>query len=330
MATIKDIAQMANVSMATVSRILNNDSSLSTSLETKMRVMEAAKKLNYKKTGRSKKSNFTLGIVQWFSAEQEMQDSYYLSVRNGIEDFCLKNSIQIIRVFKSDENYIENLNDVDGIICIGKFSKKDIKSITKITSNTVFLDMEMPDYNVTTFSMDFKDAICKGMDYLLSLGHEKIGFLAGVEVLDENEIVEDERLNAYVSFCRENEMDCDTFLRQGNYSIESGYEMMKNLIDSDEIPTAVVCASDYIAFGAMKAISEKGLKMPEDISIVGFDDASICNYTTPSLTTLHAPAYDMGQYGVNFLYGASNLSISTAVKVKMPCTLVERESCFKL
>ena len=80
----------------------------------------------------------------------------------------------------------------------------------------------------------------------------------------------------------------------------------------------------------MKAINEKGLKMPEDISIVGFDDASICNYTTPSLTTLHAPAYDMGQYGVNFLYGASNLSISTAVKVKMPCTLVERESCFKL
>ena len=57
--------------------------------------------------------------------------------------------------------------------------------------------------------------------------------------------------------------------------------MMKNLIDSDEIPTAVVCASDYIAFGAMKAINEKGLKMPEDISIVGFDDASICNYTTP-------------------------------------------------
>ena len=87
MATIKDIAEMAGVSITTVSRILNNDSSLSTTMETKQKVIDAAK-LNYKKVGRSTKATFRLGIVvQWFSAEQELQDTYYLSVRNGIEDF---------------------------------------------------------------------------------------------------------------------------------------------------------------------------------------------------------------------------------------------------
>ena len=102
---------------------------------------------------------------------------------------------------------------------------------------------------------------------------------------------------------------------------------MSEFIQSKDMPTAVFAASDYIAFGAMKAIKENGLKIPEDISVIGFDDAQICNYTTPTLTTIHAPAYDMGQYGANFLFGATNCSITTPLNVKMPCELVERESC---
>ena len=129
MATIKDIAEMAGVSITTVSRILNNDSSLSTTMETKQKVIDAAKKLNYKKVGRSTKATFRLGIVQWFSAEQELQDTYYLSVRNGIEDFCIKNCIQIVRAFKTDVNYMDYLENINGLICIGKFSKKEVKEL---------------------------------------------------------------------------------------------------------------------------------------------------------------------------------------------------------
>ena len=121
--------------------------------------------------------------------------------------------------------------------------------------------------------------------------------------------------------------DYDKYLKEGQYSIESGYSMMSEFIQSEDMPTAVFAASDYIAFGAMKAIKENGLKIPEDISVIGFDDAQICNYTTPTLTTIHAPAYDMGQYGANFLFGATNCSITTPLNVKMPCELVERESC---
>ena len=141
MATIKDIAEMAGVSITTVSRILNNDSSLSTTMETKQKVIDAAKKLNYKKVGRSTKATFRLGIVQWFSAEQELQDTYYLSVRNGIEDFCIKNCIQIVRAFKTDVNYMDYLENINGLICIGKFSKKEVKELKRISKNIVFLDM---------------------------------------------------------------------------------------------------------------------------------------------------------------------------------------------
>ena len=78
-------------------------------------------------------------------------------------------------------------------------------------------------------------------------------------------------------------------------------------------------ASDQIAFGAMKAIREHDLNIPEDISLIGFDDLEMTRYTAPALTTLHAPAYEMGQYGVNSLFAASNLAIKTTIKVKLPC-----------
>ena len=176
--------------------------------------------------------------------------------------------------------------------------------------------MPVADYSVTSFTLDFEYAVNKAMSYLTKLGHTKIGFLGGREILDTDEVFDDERIKDY-----------DKYLKEGQYSIESGYSMMSEFIQSEDMTTAVFAASDYIAFGAMKAIKENGLKIPEDISVIGFDDAQICNYTTPTLTTIHAPAYDMGQYGANFLFGATNCSITTPLNVKMPCELVERESC---
>lgn len=330
MATIKDIAEMANVSVATVSRILNNDATLKTSLETKQRVIEAAKKLKYKKSSRQTKASFKLGIVQWSSAEQEMKDSYYLSVRRGIEDFCIKNCIQMVRAYKSDMNYTEQIQDVDGIICIGKFGENEIQKLVSISKNIVFLDMSVDNYLGTTFSLDFKMAVNIAMDYLMEKGHKKIAFLGGKEYLEDGIVFHDERKKTYISYCKKHNLEPELYRKEGSYSIESGYDMMNELIREKKIPTAIFAASDHIAFGAMKAIKENGLKIPDDISIIGFDDADICDYTTPGLTTIHAPAYDMGQYGVNFLFADSNLSISTPIKVKMPCRLVERESCKSL
>lgn len=327
MATIKDIAEKAGVSPAAVSRILNNDATLSVSVETKQRVWEVAEELHYHKVRNRKRASFQLGIVQWFSAEQEMQDSYYLMVRQGIEDFCLKNSIPITRAFRSDTNYMEILKDVDGLICIGKFSREEVEEFIRICRNIVFLDMQVEDYNITTLTMDFKHAVNQAMDYLMELGHTKIAFLGGREYAGEQELVDDERKKAYISYMRKKKLEYKPFLIEGSFTSTSGYEMMNELLEKKELPTAVFAASDALAFGAMRAIKEKGLVIPKDISVIGFNDTEMSSFTSPALTTIHAPAYDMGQHGANLIYVTSNLSIDTPLKVKIPCHLIKRESC---
>lgn len=329
MATIKDIAQEAGVSPAAVSRILNNDASLGASEQTKQRVWEAAKKLHYHKKNVNKAA-FCLGIVQWFSAEQEMQDNYYLLVRQGIEDFCVKNSISTVRTFRSDANYMETLKDVDGLICIGKFSKEEVSQFIQICRNIVFLDMPVEDCEITTVTMDFKQAVNLALDYLTKLGHRKIAFLGGVEYTGDKEPVKDERKQAYISYMKKNKLEYKPFIREGSFTTSSGYEMMEQLLKEKELPTAVFTANDALALGAMKAIKDYGLTVPGDISVIGFNDTEMGAYTSPALTTIHAPAYDMGQHGANFLYVSSNLSITTPLKVKIPCYLVERDSCCKV
>lgn len=328
MATIKDIAQAAGISAGAVSRILNHDPTLSVSPETKKRVFSIAQGLNYQKSKSRDKSIFKMGILQWFSAEQEMQDSYYMLVRQGIEDFCQKHSIGIVRAFQSDASSIDTLQDADGLICIGKFSDDEIRKFIDICGNVVFLDMPITDYNITTLTMDFKAAVYEALDYLTELGHKKIAYLGGKEYVGDQELFIDERKQAFLSYMNNHELD-STLIYEDTYSTASGYQMMQDLLKNEDLPTAVFAASDAIAFGAMRAVQEKGLSIPEDISIIGFNDTEMSSYTTPALTTVFAPAYDMGQHGANLIYAASNLNISTPLKAKILCQLVKRESCKK-
>lgn len=326
MATIKDIAQTAGVSAGAVSRILNQDPTLSVAPETKQRVLEAAQKLNYHKFKSKDQSSFKMGILQWFSAEQEMQDSYYLLVRQGIEDFCRKHFLSIVRAFRSDEASIGQLQEVDGLICIGKFSDPEIRKFIQLCPNIVFLDMPVSDYNITTLTMDFKAAVYEALDYLTGLGHTKIAYLGGKEYVGDQELFMDERKQAYLSYLSSHRLTYSR-LYEDAFSTASGYQMMQKLLNEKVLPTAVFAASDAIAFGAMKAIQEKGLSIPKDISIIGFNDTEMSSYMTPALTTIYAPAYDMGQHGANLVYAASNLNINTPLKIKIPCQLITRDSC---
>ena len=331
MATIRDIAKEAGISPGAVSRILNQDETLSVSDATREKVLKIATRVGYSKPARTAqvhKPAFTMGIVEWFTVEEEIADPYYLSARQGIEEFCSKNNIAIVRIFPSDEKEaLEALKNVDGLVCIGKFSDKEIRNFMRLCKNTVFLDMPVDRYRITSLTMDFDQSVRDALHYLTKLGHERIAYLGGQEYVGNHEPVTDLRKKAYIHYMKRHNLDPDTYRMEGSFTAASGYEMMKEMLTHNPRPTAVFAASDAIAIGAMRAVSEEGLSIPKDISVIGFNDVDACKYTTPALTTIHAPAYDMGAHGANLVYVSSNLQIHTPLKAKIPCELIVRESC---
>jgi len=330
MATIREIAAASGVSPAAVSRILNNDPTLSVSEETRKRVILVADEMGYVKKIQNDRACFRMGILQWFSAEQEISDDYYLQIRKGIEDFCVKNMISIIRAYRTDGNYEEILTDIDGLICVGKYSEEDIIKLTDKYPNTVFIDMAVNNSKVTSINVDMKAAAKNALRYLTGLGHKSIAFLGGIEYASGTDIINDFRKKGYIEYMEANNLPYDGLISEGEFNTPSGYESMNRLLDSKKKFTAVLAASDAIAIGAMKAIKDRGLRIPEDISIIGINDTEMSAYTTPALTTMHAPAYDIGQHGANLAFVSRNLNINAPLMATVSCTLIERESCKRI
>ena len=331
MATLKDVAALAGVSVATVSRALNQDPTLSLPQETLDKILHAVQEAGYQKRSRKPKQRIQIGILQWYSLEQEMDDPYYLSMRVGIEQYCLQDSLEIVRIFKSDGNWQELIKNLDGLICIGKFARPEMEQCTELCSKTIFLDMETDRIEFNTISLSFKDAVRDVLEYLRTNGHQKIAFLGGQEVLADSSVYEDCRIRYFLDFARPMGFEYNPWFLIGRYSRESGYEMMKTILENPVRPTAVFCCSDPLAIGALKAIREAGLKIPQDISIVGFDDIEDAAYSLPALTTVHTEPARMGSFAASLVHQMITQSdVLTPFKMVFPCHLVIRESVRKI
>ncbi|MDO4633549.1 MAG: LacI family DNA-binding transcriptional regulator [Eubacteriales bacterium] len=329
MATLKDIAAEAHVSVATVSRILNNDNSLSVTPETRERVLQTAERLNYFKK-KSTSAPMTLGIFQWYSLAQELEDPYYQSIRLGIEAYCSEHKIDVVRAFRSDPNYMEALKGVSALICIGKFTEAEIRAFEAITPNNIFIDMKTSRIFCNTIVLDFAQAVTDAVRYLHDLGHRHIAYLGGREELDSDMIYFEERREAFQRCCRDLQIVWEPYLIEDRFTAESGYQMALELICKKTVPTAVFAASDPIAIGAMRAFTEHGYSIPEDISVLGFDDITMAQFSAPPLTTIHAPAEFMGEYAARFitkLAQEEDPRYRTPVRLMLPCKLTVRSSC---
>ena len=264
---------------------------------------------------------------------EELEDPYYQSIRVGIEKYCANHQIDVIRCFHSDSNYKELLKGVNALICIGKFNETQMESFTSITPNVIFLDMKTARIQSTTICLDFKQAVVDALDYLSKeLGHKKIAYLGGKEYLQDDTIYFEERKETFIQYCEKHDIIYKPYLMEQEFSAESGYVMMSELIKENNLPTAVFAASDPIALGAIRALYENGLKVPEDVSVMGFDDISVACFSTPPLTTIHAPAEFMGEYAAHFICTMAKgefMEYQVPVRLTLPCELKIRKSCIQ-
>ncbi|MED4206722.1 LacI family DNA-binding transcriptional regulator [Neobacillus mesonae] len=330
MATIKDIAKKAGVSIATVSRVLNYDSTLSVSDETKKRIFEVAEELDYKKkTAARKQESGKIALVHWYSEKEELDDLYYMSIRLGVENRCQEQGIQVVRCFQ--DNY-EDLKqeELQGLIAIGKFSDQQVTELQSVCQNIVFVDSSPDEEQFDSVVIDFERATEKVLQYFLDKGHEQIGYIGGREVFkDQTSMIEDPRERAFKHYLAEKELLNESYMYTGIFSVDAGYSLMKKAIQEcgDKLPTAFFAGNDSLAIGALRALLEAGIAVPERVNIIGVNDVSVSKYVFPALSTVKVYTELMGETAVDTLLERIE-GRNTAKKIFIATKLMIRNSSF--
>lgn len=331
--TIRDIAKKAGVSVATVSHVINKTRFVSEELQDKVKkIME---ELDYHPnlmagSLRRKKTN-TIGLII-----PDNSNPLFAELSRAIEDIGFSSGYSVMLCnsaydFKKELEYIRALRSkrVDGLIIIPTTIQSDhINRLIENKLSVVIMDRDVPDVKADTVLLDNFKGTYDATIHLIKLGHRCIGYIDRPFDLPHSL----DRARGCRKALEEHEIKLqENLIVRGGFSYEGGAKAMKVLLEQKPIPTAVLAFNDISAIGAMRAIRDQGLKVPEDISVIGFDDISQCFFTIPRLTTVHFPKYKMAEAASRLLLEKMEGSVSEKrTEVVLPLRLVVRESTAKV
>jgi LacI family transcriptional regulator len=335
--TSRDVAELAGVSQSTVSRVLSSDEDKGfIGKATAERVRAAAQQLGYSpnpiaRALRGQKTNL-IGLVV-----REIADPFFAVLIEAVSTEARKLGLNVVLGHvHSDPNEGLQLTRVldsrqcDGVVLLGDLrdDQKVIDSIVGEGNPVVALCRGKRDRNLLNVNCDNKSGIELILNYLSSNGHTQMTFVDGGWYGDIQE-----RREAFLTYKSDHKMDkCFNWIRAEENSFDGGYRAMQTIIGLNQRPTAVVAADDAMAFGILKAAYDNGIRVPEDLSVTGFDDIPLAGYTVPSLTTIRQPFENMAKRALEILMSQINHpSKKTKVLYElMPPILVIRESTGKL
>ncbi len=326
---IKDVAREANVSVATVSRVLNNVPLVNE--DTKKRVQEAIKKTGYKPNAiarslKMQKTN-TFGIMI-----PDITGPNYTEIVRGVEDICNMYDYHIILCntdsnAKKEETYLDVLieKQCDGIVYIGKGISNELKN--KMIDSKVPLvigAIHDHEYSIPSVTMDNEKAAYDIGKFLINKGHREIGIFSDN---DHNALVAREREEGFKKALREEGLELHKeWEKMGNTTILGGYKMMEDLLKEKRRPTAIVTINDEVALGAMRKAGEEGVNIPKDMSISGFNNYYISKWVRPSITTVAQPMYDIGAICARMLIKMINKEELVSKHIVVDHEIIERET----
>lgn len=336
MASIRDIAKIAGVSPATVSRVLNKDESFSVSEATKQKIFKIAKEHNYTRSNSNRlvKTNtpeVNIIVISALSKEDERNDPYFGAIRLGLEEQATHFHISQLKFTRiSDDNLIEiDLEKYNALILIGSFTEDTLSFLYNSNPNLVVIDDYRYFNDFDVIRNDFEQQTKQILQSLKQQGHKRIAFIGGkINTVDlkgkTKEVFQDIREIAYREWMSSHDLPLGIF--NSEWTIESGIAATKELLASDYHPSALITANDPLAIGAYRVIQQHGLKIPEDISIVSFDDISVSAYLVPSLSSVHPPSEEMGREAIRLILERILFGRTTPVQIILPSHLIRRES----
>lgn len=295
--TIKDVAQKANVSIATVSRVLHNLGGYSD--KTKQKVDQSIKELKYQPNaiarGLINKRTQTIGVLF-----PDVSSAFSSDLLHGIDEFVHDRNYSVM-VCNTDQDgkrtlkYLQLLREkqVDGIIFSSEVLKKEYYDMLESMKIPVVLISSQTDFaNVPYVKVDDYQAAYDAVHYLITKGHRRIAMISGTK---GDPIAGIPRVEGYRKALEAHGITFDSrYLVYGDFLYESGSRAMEAILRKTPEVTAVFAASDEMAIGALSSVTKHGMNVPEDISIMGYDDLRLARMVNPPLTTVRQPLYDIG------------------------------------
>lgn len=333
--TIKDVAQKANVSISTVSRVLSDSPKISE--QTKRHVRKAIKELGYHAnlTARSlvQQSTKTIGIVMKNSSSEALHTTFLPEVLGGITAVTSKHEFSIrLATGESEGEIFQDVTkmvqgkQVDGVIVL--YSKKDDPVIKYLMDSQIpFVILGRPTKDVNKIAFVDNDNIQAAMDatnYIVQLGHKRIAYIGDDTKFEVAKL----RFTGFRQAILENELELqENFIKYINGNYEEGFEAVKDLMSIPNRPTAIVLSDDINALIVLSALSNLAIKVPEDVSIISFNNSTIARITYPRLTTVDVQVYQLGQEAAKAIIEQINEPNGIKKSLLIPTVIIERESC---
>lgn len=325
---IREVAKRAGVSTATVSRVVNGTAPVDA--RTEKRVRAAIQRSGYYPNAHAR----TLGTGKshiYGLIISDIENPFFPELVKCFERLAVEHSYEVL---------IANTDYHPGRmqICVRRMLERKVDGVAIMTSEMdpeliqmlsgrgipiVFLDTGAVGPGISNISLDYDNGIDQAMDHLTSLGHRRIAFVSG----PANLVSARTRYEAFLASLKRKKLKCsESFIRTANHRFDGGYAAMLDILKLPVLPTAVLASNDLTAIGIMGAIYAAGLRVPDDISVVGFDDIALSSFMSPPLTTIRLSRAEIAEFAFNVLYTASQRGESKGVTHSIRAELVIRQS----
>jgi LacI family transcriptional regulator len=326
---IRDVAKAAGVSVATVSKVLNGYTTVNEN--TKERVLQFVKEMQFRPNSAARslvgRRSMTIGIF----LTTGLAHPFFTQILAGMEQALKSKGYDLIYLaqlsWNREYSFVRHCQsrNVEGVVVFG-FQHEDMNFDELIESGipALFIDLDVRGGRAGYISSDNQEGAQQAVSYLAGLNHRRISFLSG----NKDSYVSRHRQEGYRAGLAAADLPYrEEYVAEGDFTRETGYVAMGKLLALTERPTAVICCSDMSAVGAMEAIHDAGLSVPEDISVIGFDDIEIARYVRPALTTVRQDMITIGRRSIELLDDLILDKKLPPPEAIVPTELIVRGSC---
>lgn len=327
MITIKDVARLSEVSISTVSRVINDSKPVSP--EVRRRVLKVIEETGYKPNDVARslvtRRSYVIGVII-----NNLAQSYVADIVRGIEEIGKMYGYDILLCSsysskEMQEKYLQLLDrkQAEGLFLVGnRFDSEILDLVKSLNKPSVFFTRDVNE-NMNYISIDSSAAIYEMTNYLIKEGHKKIAFISDFE---DRTSVESDKISGYLKAIEDNDLKYSNIYVVGSEKHSKAYEMGINIANEANNFSAVVCSNDEIAIGIMNSFTDNKIKVPDDVSVVGFGNIREGKFVRPELTTIGEPFYDVGAVGMRMLIKTIKGDKSQKGLMELPFTIEKRNS----